>query len=102
MYAVIQDRGHQYQVAPGARLSVDRMEVTEGDTVEMPVLLVSDDAGVKVGTPFVEGTKATLKVVKSLVKGDKVIAGTFKRRKDSRRRIGHRQQFSILEVVSIG
>ena len=101
MYAVVQDRGHQYQVSPGARFTVDRMDVQDGDTVELPILLLADDAGVKVGTPFVDGSKVTFKVVKSLVKGDKVIAGTFKRRKDSRRRVGHRQQFSVLEVVSI-
>jgi large subunit ribosomal protein L21 len=101
MYAVIEDRGRQYQAAPGDRLTLDRMDQEVGTTVDVAVLLVSDGAQVEVGAPRLEGKKAVLKVL-SHTRGKKGIAGTFKRRKDSRRRVGFRHDHTVVEVVSVG
>ncbi|MDA3961865.1 MAG: 50S ribosomal protein L21 [Planctomycetota bacterium] len=101
MYAVIDDRGRQYQAAPGDRITLDRLDSEVGATVEAGVLLIADGAQVEVGAPHVAGKKAVLKVL-SHTRGKKGIAGTFKRRKDSRRRIGFRHDHTVVEVVSVG
>ncbi|TVR43838.1 MAG: 50S ribosomal protein L21 [Planctomycetota bacterium] len=99
MYAIVKDRGHQYKVAAGARILVDRLNAEAGSTVELPVLFFSDGEVVEVGTPLT-AKKAVCKVV-SHSRGKKGIAGFFRRRKDSRRRVGFRHDHSTLEVVSI-
>jgi large subunit ribosomal protein L21 len=100
MYAVIQDRGHQYRATAGDRLTIDRNTAEVGATVEMPVLLIADDAGVKVGSPFVAGAKAVLKVVEHK-RGDKILIGKFKRRKHNLRRHGFRAEQTVVQVISI-
>ncbi|TVR14517.1 MAG: 50S ribosomal protein L21 [Planctomycetota bacterium] len=100
MYAIIKDRGHQYKVSQGARITVDRLKADAGATIEMPVLLLADGEQVEVGSPFT-GKKAVCKVV-GHSRGKKGIAGFFRRRKDSRRRVGFRHDLSTLEIVSIG
>jgi large subunit ribosomal protein L21 len=101
MYAVINDRGRQYRAAPGERLTLDRSEAVVGTTVEMPVLLLADESGVKVGAPVVAGAKAMCKVI-AHERGDKGIVGKYKRRKHSRKRMGFRHEHTIVEVLSIG
>ena len=101
MYAVIQDRGHQYRAVAGDRLTIDRSAAEVGTTVEMPVLLIADDSGVKVGAPFVAGAKAVVKVLEH-TRGDKIIIGKYKRRKHNLRRRGFRADLTVVEVVSIG
>lgn len=101
MYVIVQDRGHQYKItADQERLLVDRTTAGPGETVEMPVLVYSDSEGnVEVGTPHT-GKIATFKVVQHK-RGKKGIAGTFRRRKDSRRRVGFRHDLTELEFVSL-
>lgn len=100
MYAVIQDRGHQYRAVAGDRLTIDRNQAEVGATVEMPILLLANEAGVKVGSPFVAGAKAVLKVVEHK-RGEKITIGKFKRRKHNLRRHGFRSEQTVVEVVSI-
>jgi large subunit ribosomal protein L21 len=100
MYAVIQDRGHQYKAAPGTRLTIDRSQAAVGATVELPVLLLANEAGVKVGAPYVAGAKAVLKVIEHQ-RGEKITIGKFKRRKHNLRRHGFRSEQTVVEVVSI-
>ncbi len=100
MYAVIQDRGHQYRATTGDRLTIDRNQAEVGATVEMPVLLLANEGSVKVGSPFVAGAKAVLKVVEHK-RGDKIVIGKFKRRKHSVRRHGFRAEQTVVQVVSI-
>lgn len=100
MYAVIQDRGHQYKAQAGDKITIDRHEAEPGATVEMPLLLVSDNGTIKVGSPFVAGAKAVLKVV-SHTRGAKGMYGMFKRRKHSHKRRGFRADLTVVEVVSI-
>lgn len=101
MYAIIQDRGHQYHAGPGDRLVLDRAKAEVGSTIELPLLLVAEGDDVTVGAPLVDGKKAVCKVL-SHGRGQKGIAGFYRRRKDSRRRVGFRHDQTTVEVVSIG
>lgn len=101
MYAVIQDRNRQYRAQPGDKLTLDRSQAEVGATLELPVLLVSDGAAVKVGAPFVAGAKATVKVL-SHTEGDKIVVGKYKRRKHmTNRRKGFRAAQTVVEVTAI-
>ncbi len=101
MYAIISDRGRQYRAAPGDRLTLDRADAEVGATLDAQVLLVADGATVKVGSPYVAGAKATLKVI-SHTRGDKVIIAKYKRRKHNLRRNGFRSELTVVEVVTVG
>ena len=85
------------------KLFVHHMQDAEaGTTVEFDkVLLVDKDGAVTVGTPTVSGAKVVVEVVNPLVKGDKVIVFKMKRRKDYRKKNGHRAQFTQLEVKQV-
>ena len=101
MYAVISDRNRQYRAAPGDRLTLDLSDAQPGAVLELPVLLVADGAAVKIGTPFVPGATAKVKVV-GMHKGEKIIIGKYKHRKHmTNRRKGFRALSTIVEVVSI-
>jgi len=103
MYAIVEIQGQQFKAEQGKKLFVHHIKDAEaGKTVEFDkVLLVDADGAVKVGAPTVEGAKVVCEVVEPLVKGDKVIVFKMKRRKDSRSRNGHREQFTQLEIKSV-
>ena len=103
MYAIVEIQGQQFKAEQGKKLFVHHIKDAEaGKTVEFDkVLLVDADGAVKVGAPTVEGAKVVCEVVEQLVKGDKVIVFKMKRRKDSRSRNGHREQFTQLEIKSV-
>ncbi|MHC4625041.1 MAG: 50S ribosomal protein L21 [Planctomycetota bacterium] len=103
MYAVIEQGGKQYKVAEGDRLNIELTDVEpDAKTIELgKVLMVSDGEKVKVGTPHVKGAKvvASFKgnAQEAVVKGKKLYPMHLRRRKNSKRRIGHRQKY--LDVV---
>ena len=103
MYAVVEQGGKQYKVAEGDSLNIELTDVSpDAKTLEMDkVLLVSDGEKVKIGTPYLEGAKvvASFKTTaeEAVVKGKKLYPMHFRKRKNSRRRIGHRQKY--LQVV---
>ncbi len=103
MYAVIEQGGKQYKVAQGDTINIELTDVEpEAKTIELDkVLFVSDEDQPKLGTPYIEGAKviASFKTTaaEAVVKGKKLYPMYFRRRKDSRRRIGHRQKY--LQVV---
>ena len=103
MYAIVEIQGQQFKAEQGKKLFVHHIKDAEaGKTVEFEkVLLVDADGAVKVGAPTVDGAKVVCEVVNPLVKGDKVIVFKMKRRKDSRKRNGHREQFTELEIKSV-
>ncbi len=102
MYAVIQDRGKQYVVRPGDRLRVDLLGSAAGDEIVFDrVLLKGGDDGVAVGRPLVEGVAVRARVIAER-KEPKIIVFKKKRRKRLRRKQGHRQRTTEIEVVSIG
>ena len=97
MYAIVEIQGQQFKAEQGKKLFVHHIKTVEFDKV----LLVDADGAVKVGAPTVEGAKVVCEVVNPLVKGDKVIVFKMKRRKDSRKRNGHREQFTEVEIKSV-
>jgi large subunit ribosomal protein L21 len=103
MYAIVSINGQQFKVEEGKKLFVHHIQNAEaGQTVEFDkVLLVDNEGSVAVGTPTVDGAKVVCEVNTPLVKGDKVIVFKMKRRKDSRKRNGHRQQFTEITVKQI-
>ena len=103
MYAIVEINGQQFKVEEGKKLFVHHMKDTEaGQTVEFDkVLLVDKDGAVTVGAPAVEGAKVVGEVVNPLVKGDTVIVFKMKRRKDYRKKNGHRAQFTEVEVKQV-
>lgn len=101
MQAIFRDGGRQYRVKEGDRLDLDLRDADPGSTIEFPdVLLVEDGETSKVGTPLVGGAKVLAKVLGE-VKGPKLTIMTYRRRKDSRRKIGHRQRYLQVEIESI-
>jgi len=101
MYAVIESGGKQYRAAEASVLRVEKLEAEVGDQVTLDrVLLVSSEAGVKVGAPYVAGASVTAKVTRQ-GKGRKIQGFTFKAKKNERRRFGHRQPFTELKVETI-
>lgn len=101
MYAVVDIKGFQYKLAKGDTLKVPKYDLEIGKTVTIPdVLLVSDEKGVKVGTPVVEGAVVEATVV-GQGKYDKVVIFKKRRRKDSFVKTGHRQEFTEIKIDSI-
>jgi len=100
MYAVIKTGGKQYKVAQGDRLRVEKLPASVGDTVTFDeVLLVGGDA-IKIGAPLVAGAKVEAKVI-AQEREKKIIVFKFRRRKNYRRKNGHRQPFTALEITGI-
>jgi large subunit ribosomal protein L21 len=101
MYAVIKTGGKQYRVAQGDRLRVEKLAGNVGDTVTLgEVLLVGAGEGVKIGTPSVSGAKVEAKIL-GQDRGEKIIIFKFRRRKNYRRKTGHRQPYTALEITGI-
>ena len=101
MYAVIKTGGKQYRVAQNDLLTIERLEGEPGSTIEFgDVLMVGEGDSVKVGAPFVSGAKVTAELVDQS-RGPKVIAFKKRRRKNSRRKKGHRQHLSLVRITAI-
>lgn len=102
IYAIVEIGGAQELVRLGEKIEVDRVFIDEGKALEIDkVLLVADGDDVKVGTPYVSGTKVVFKAV-SHTKGPKIRVIRFKAKVRYRRTRGHRQPMTMLEVVKIG
>jgi len=101
MYAIISDSGRQYQVTSGQELDVDFREAEPGEEIAFErVLLVSDQGNSEVGTPTVDGAQVTAEVV-STQWGKKIHVMKFRRRKNSRRKTGHRQLYTRVRIKDI-
>ena len=103
MYAIVEINGQQFKAEEGKKLFVNHICGAEnGQTVEFEkVLLIDNNGEVKVGAPTVEGAKVVCEVVNPLVKGDKVIVFKMKRRKDYRKKNGHREQFTQIVIKQV-
>ena len=103
MYAVIAEGGKQYRIAEGNTIRVEKMDSEEGATVSFDkVLLIKDDDGeITVGAPYIEGRQVTGTVV-SRGRADKIRVIKFKRRKNYKRCIGHRQSYTDVRITGIG
>ncbi|MBQ0067266.1 MAG: 50S ribosomal protein L21 [Phascolarctobacterium sp.] len=101
MYAIIKTGGKQYRVAEGETVQVEKLIADVGAEVAFDqVLTVVDGADVKIGKPFVDGAKVTAKVVEQ-GKAAKIFVFKYKNKVNYRRRQGHRQPFTAVEIVKI-
>ena len=101
MYAIIETGGKQYKVNEGDVIYVEKLGLNEGDTVTFDcVKALSTGEGLKVGTPNVEGAAVSAKVVAN-GKGKKIYVMKYKSKKNEKKKIGHRQPYTKVQIVSI-
>ncbi len=100
-YAVVETGGKQYRVEPGQSIEVERLDAEIGAEIDaIPVLAFSDGETIAVGTPSLEDRKVVFNVVIHK-RGRKLFSFKKKRRKGYRRKVGHRQELTVLKVASI-
>lgn len=101
MYAVIQTGGKQYRVQQGDVIYVEKLDSQAGDTVSFDeVLLISKDGQATIGAPTIDGAKVEGKVL-SQVKSRKIVVYKYKAKKNQRKKQGHRQPYTKVEIVSV-
>jgi large subunit ribosomal protein L21 len=101
MYAIVDIAGQQFKVAKDQQIFVHRLQGDEGASIEFDKVLLVDNGGkVAVGAPTVKGSKVTAKILSHL-KGDKVIIFKKKRRKGYKKKNGHRQYFTKIQIENI-
>ncbi len=101
MLAVIKTGGKQYIVQPGDKIKIEKLETEDGKEVNfVEVLLLEKDKKIEIGTPFLKDAKITAKVL-GQVKGIKLIIFKYKPKKRYKRKIGHRQKFTEVEIIKI-
>lgn len=100
-YAILETGGKQYRVCEGDVIDVELIPGNQGETVTFEeILLVSDKGLVKAGTPAVAGATVVGKVLDH-VRGPKVFSYKYKRRKNYRRKVGHRQDYTRVEITGV-
>ena len=101
MYAVIETGGKQYKVEAGDVLYVEKLAVEENADVTFDkVIAVGTDDGIKFGKPYVEGATVTAKALKN-GKAKKIVVFTYKPKKNEKRKKGHRQPYTKVEISAI-
>ena len=101
MYAIINDGGRQYKVEEGQEVQMDLRGLSTGAEVKFErVLAYSDGASMKLGAPLLEGASVIGEVV-GVSQGPKLVVQKFRRRKNSRRRTGHRQMYMQVRINKI-
>lgn len=101
MYAIIETGGKQYRVTEGDQIRIEKINAADGEQVKFDkVLVLGDGADAKVGAPYVEGAAVFADVVET-GKGKKVIIFKYKAKKDYRKKQGHRQPYTLVEITGI-
>lgn len=101
MYAIIADSGKQFKVEEGQQVAVDYRDVRAGDKLTFEnVLCVSGDTGTQLGTPNIDGASVEAEVV-GVTQGPKLVVQKLRRRKNSRRKTGHRQLYTKVKINKI-
>ena len=101
MFAIIETGGKQYKVSEGDIIFVEKLDAGEGDSITFDkVLAVSTDAGFTSGKPTVEGASVTANVVRN-GKAKKIYVMTYKSKKNEKRKIGHRQPYTKVQIEKI-
>ena len=101
MYAIIATGGKQYRVSEGDVIYIEKIDAQVDSTVSFDVLLMGNDGDVKIGTPVFEGVKVEGKVV-GQIRGEKIVVYKYKSKKNYRRKQGHRQPYTKVEITKIG
>ena len=101
IYAIIETGGKQYRITQGLTVDVDNLNVIDGDTIEFDkVLVIGDEKNATIGAPTIEGAKVTA-TSKGTVRGDKIIVYKFKSKVRFRKKTGHHQLFTRLDIDKI-
>ncbi len=101
MFAVIKTGGRQYRVAQDQKITIGRVAGEPGDSVEFgEILMTGDGDDARLGVPFVDGAKVVGEIVEQS-RGRKVIAFKKRRRQNSRRKRGHRQELTVIRITGI-
>ena len=101
MYAIIADSGRQFRVEEGQEVTIDFRDLPAGDEITFErVLAVSGENGLQLGQPTLDGAVVTAEVL-GPTKGPKLVVQKFRRRKNSRRKTGHRQQSLKVRIAKI-
>lgn len=101
MLAVIKTGGKQYIVKPGDKLNIEKLDQKEGeDIIFSDVLLVEKNKKLDIGSPIVKDAKVSAKVLEH-GKGEKIIVFKYKAKKRYKRKIGHRQPYTKIEILTI-
>ena len=100
MFAVIETGGKQYKVQKDDVIFVEKLAAEKDATVQFPVLAISGDDGMKLGAPYVEGASVTAKVLKE-GKSKKITVFTYKAKKNEKRKKGHRQPYTQVQIAEI-
>lgn len=100
MFAVIETGGKQYKVQNGDVIYVEKLAQEENSEVKFQVVALGGENGLKIGTPYVEGASVTGKVLKN-GKGKKIKVFTYRPKKGSKRKMGHRQPYTKVEISAI-
>ncbi len=101
MQAVIETGGKQYLVSPKDKVTLEKLEGNAGDSITFDkVLLIANDDKISVGKPYVSGAKVTGKVL-SQGKGEKIVVFKYRAKSRYRRKTGHRQQQTVVEIESV-
>lgn len=100
-YAIISTGGKQHRVKLGQRYKIEKVEGEPGESVELSnVILTGDGDKIQIGTPFIKNSKVTAKIL-SQGRGEKITIIKMRRRKGYRRKQGHRQSFTEIEITGI-
>ena len=100
-FAIIQTGGKQYKVSASEILKIERLKESVGKTVEFKkILLLNNDKETEIGTPTIEGAKVEAKILKN-GKNKTILVFKKRRRKNSRKKFGHRQQISLIQIIKI-
>ncbi len=100
MYAVIKTGGKQYRVAEGQKVLVEKIPGQNGDKVTLDQVLFVGGDSPKIGQPLVKGASVAAEIVEQ-GRGKKIVVFKFRRRKNYRRKTGHRQPFTALKITAI-
>ena len=100
MYAIIAAGGRQYRVSQGDVIYIDKVNQEADSTISFDVLMTGNEGEVKVGDPILKGAKVEGKVL-AQVKGEKITVYKYQSKKDSKRKIGHRQPYTKVEITTV-
>ena len=101
MYAIIETGGKQYKVEAGDVLFIEKLDVEADSEVTFDkVIAVGAEDGIKVGAPYVDGATVSAKAIKN-GKGKKIVVMTYKPKKNAKRKMGHRQPYTKVQISSI-
>ena len=101
MYAIIETGGKQYKVENGDVIFIEKLDVeADAEITFDKVIAIGAEDGLKVGAPYVDGASVSAKVIKN-GKGKKIVVATYKPKKNEKRKMGHRQPYTKVEISAI-